>query len=322
METLSELTPEDIYMYEASEHDDLVAAISKLINIPEKNIFLHNGSSELIKAIFSIVIQRGDPILLPKPCWSYYTSLAEYKFCDVHEYDILENETKCAHDVEGLIAAAEKCNPKMILITTPAMPTGNKISDEDLERIIKKFPDSLILVDEAYYGYAPYTLDAKRLIDTYDNVVFSRTFSKYYGLANLRIGYGFSSERLKSVLWLDLPLHALSHVAKRMAVVALEDKPYYDMVTEKIMATREKFIADLNQIPGVLAFKSDSNFVYIRCQGYDAEEVKRIVGEKGFLIRVFPSATNEKHLRITVGTQETMDQVMVVLKEAFAACKL
>ena len=125
---------------------------------------------------------------------------------------------------------AKQYAPKIIAVTSPAMPTGNAISGADLELIIKNNPGSMILVDEAYYGFRPYDLDVNRIVHTYDNVIFSRTFSKYFGLANLRIGYGICSEKAMHAMWLDLPLHRLPHISKRMAIAALEDTAYYEEI--------------------------------------------------------------------------------------------
>ena len=321
METLNSLTLEDISLYESNEKDELLEALSAETKIPVENLFLNNGSAENIKSILSVFTKRGDTILLPDPGWSYYTGIANYKFLNIVLYKIKEGSTKCYHDVSQIKELAYVHQPKVIFITTPAMPTGNKISDEDLLDIIHSFPDTLILVDEAYLGFSEYTLDPVKIIETYDNVVFSRTFSKYYGLANLRIGYGFASTALKNILWLDMPLHRLPHVNKRMAIAALQDKEYYLAITEELLKTRDQFSARLNNIENVKVYESDANFVYVRLIGYDVEKIKKITDGAGYLIRIFTS-NNEKYLRITIGTKEIMDAFTDVLVEAILASKL
>ena len=315
LETLKELVPSDLYLYESGPSDDLITAISQETGIPEENLFLNNGSAENIKSILSIFTDRGDTVLLPDPGWSYYTGLANYKFLNVVRYPILEGETRCFHDVETIRRLAAQLDPKVIFLTSPAMPTGNRLDDDALESIIRDFPQSLVLVDEAYLGFAPYTLDVCRLIRTYDNVVFSRTFSKYYGLANLRIGYGFCSTALKSALWLDMPLHRLPHINKRMAIAALQDHDYYDRITGELLASRRAFTDTLNQVPGVRVYESDANFVYIGLVGYDVEKIQSLLRESGFLIRIF-MGNNEKHLRITIGTAEVMQELTARMLEA------
>ena len=321
LESLSQTTMEDLYLYESTAKEDLIGALSRKIGIPEENLFLNNGSAENLKSIIGVIARPGDTVMLPDPGWSYYFGLADYRFLNIVPYPIAERETECEHDIETLRRLIDQHNPKIVLIASPAMPTGNKMEDEALEDLIRSYPNTLMLIDEAYYGFAEYTLDIRRLIETYDNVVFSRTFSKFYGLANLRIGYGFCSTALKQVLWLDMPLHRLPHIVKRMAIAALEDDAYYDDVAAKIIRARQAFSDALNQIEGVHVHKSDTNFVYIRLVGYDAEKIRRIANEHGFLIRIF-MGNEEKHLRITIGTEEMMAELADILRDAFAAARL
>ena len=321
LETLKEVTPADLYLYESNEKDDLLEVLSEELGIPAENMFLNNGSAENIKSIISMICTRGDTILMPDPGWSYYTGLADYRFLNIVRYPILEGETKCAHDVATIRKMIEEHNPKIAIITTPAMPTGNAMADDVLEDIIRSYPDTLILVDEAYLGFRPYTLDVPRLINTYDNLVLSRTFSKFYGLANLRIGYGICSTALKSVLWLDMPLHRLPHINKRMAIAALKDKEYYNTITAELLKARQDFSDTLNAIDGILVYESDANFVYIKLVGYDVEKIKAIADQHGYLIRIF-TGNNEKHLRITMGPKAMMDDLTKVMLEAIEAAKI
>ena len=272
LDTLKELTMEDLYQYESGEHDDLIDALSAKLGINAKNIFLNNGSSENIKSLIGIVTAgENKTIVLPDPGWSYYYGIADYKFCKTLTYHIREGEDKCYHDLGELRSIIEKENPALVIITSPSMPMGNIADEVKVEQLIKDFPETIFLMDEAYYGFAEYKINAARWIAEYDNVVFSRTFSKYYGLANLRIGYGFCSDALYRVLWLDNPLHRLPHISKRMAIAALNDDEYYADVKARIIKSRDIFIDELNKLPGILAYKSDANFVYIKLVGYDAE---------------------------------------------------
>lgn len=321
LETLKEATLTDLYLYESTAREDLIGALSEKIGIPEENLFLNNGSAENLKSIIGVLARPGDTVLLPDPGWSYYFGLADYRFLNIVRYPIAELEDRCDHDVATIRALIEKHDPKIVLIASPAMPTGNKMADKELEGLIRDYPGTLMLIDEAYYGFCDYTLDIARLIKTYDNVVFSRTFSKFYGLANLRIGYGFCSSALKQVLWLDMPLHRLPHIVKRMGIAALEDDAYYDDVRAKILRAREKFSETLNQIEGVRVLKSDTNFVYIRLVGYDAEKIRQIAADNGYLIRIF-MGNEEKHLRITIGTEEMMEELAGIMVRAFADAKI
>lgn len=321
LDELYKTTPEDLYLYDSTEEDDLQIALEEKLGISRKNLFLHNGSAESIKTLFSVMLNKDDNVLLPTPGWSYYGGVVDYKFGNKIYYDIIEDGDKCAHNIDDIIAKAKQYSPKIIVITNPAMPTGNAMSAENIEKIIKMFPGSMILLDEAYHGFAPYTLDVKRIINTYDNVVFSRTFSKYYGLANLRIGYGICSTAAMHALWLDLPLHRLPHISKRMAIAALNDNAYYKEVTDEMISVREWFWKELNKIPNVHPFKSDSNFMYIGLTGYDVSGIKQYMQENGYLIRIFDSH-EAQHLRITIAPKEIMEDCLNKLMAALQYNKL
>ena len=320
LETLAQTVPEDLCLYESGAHDDLTDALAETFGVSAENVFTGNGSAENLRSVMHIFTKAGDTVLLPDPGWSYYTGLADCRFLHVERFPIVETETACEFDPADIRARLDRLQPALTVIASPAMPTGNSMADDDLEALVRDYPDTLFVIDEAYFGFKPYTLDVPRLIRTYDNVLFSRTFSKYYGLANLRIGYGFCSEALKKVLWLDLPLHRLPHIGKRMAVAALRDTDYYDAVTAKLISSRERFRADLNTLPGVYAYPSDANFVYIRLRGYDAQRIKDEAARRGYLIRVF-DGNAEKHLRITIGTEELMRDLTAALLQIIPAAR-
>ena len=317
LDALYQTTNEDLYLYDSSQDDDLLIELEKKLGISQDNLFLHNGSAETIKTIFSVMLNKGEYVLVPTPGWSYYTGLIDYKFGNVISYDIIEDGDKCVHNVNDILEKAKKYNPQIIVITSPAMPTGNAIKGEELELIIKSNPGSMVLVDEAYYGFREYDLDINRIISTYDNVVFSRTFSKYYALANLRVGYGICSQKAKHALWLDLPLHRLPHISKRLAIAALNDEQYYNEITREAIDTREWFWRELSKIDGVHPFKSDANFLYVGLSGYDVEGIKKYMEDNGYLIRIFDSH-GKQHLRITIAPREIMDDCLNKLKAALS----
>lgn len=316
LESLKELVITDLYQYESGAHDDLTDKLAEMLGVPAENIFLNNGSAENIKSIIGMLTAgENKRVILPDPGWSYYYGLADYKFCETWLYHVREGEDKCYHDMQELRSLIEEHEPALAVITSPAMPTGNLADPGMVEALVRDFPQTVFLMDEAYLGFADYPFDAARLIREYDNIVFSRTFSKYYGLANLRIGYAFCSSALRRVLWLDNPLHRLPHISKRMAIAALNDTAYYDDIGGRTIASRDQLISDLNKIPNVLAYRSDANFVYIRLIGYDVDRIKAICEENGYLIRIF-GGENEKHLRITITTDEDMPAFKALLLKA------
>jgi len=320
MEVLSSLTYEDLFEYDLSKDDALEVELSKYLGLPIENVFVHNGSAEVIKTILSVVLNAGDTILLPTPNWSYYKSVADVKFAKTVYYDVVAGEDTYYHDVPGLLAQAEKHHPKVIVITTPHMPTGNIIAEGDLKTIAARNPASLILVDEAYLGFSDFEYDIKQLVAAYSNMVFTRTFSKFFGLANMRIGYCVCSPRAKSVLGLDLPLFRASVVSRNMAIAALRDREYYAAMKKEIIETREWFVRELSARGrgGIKPYRSYSNFVFIRLDGYDVQKMKNWMEENGIIVRLFVDK-ERLAMRITIAPRAIMERALHLFGEA---CKI
>ena len=315
-DVLKEITMEDLYLYDLSNKDYLIDALSASIGISSNNIFMHNGSSEVIKSIFSILLNENDTILISAPGWSYYQSIADAKFAKCITYEVAEGKDSYEYNLSDLLKKSEELHPKIIVITSPHMPTGCVIRHEDIEKVIDLNKDSIIMVDEAYWGYGDDTnAFEKKIITKYSNVVITRTFSKFYGLANIRIGYGLCSYPLRRTIGLDLPLFRVCGISRRMALAAIKDKAYYDRMREETVAVRDWFIDELNKMDKVKAFKSDSNFVFMRLADVDADKVRAFMEENNILIRLF-SDKGAIRLRITVAPKDVMERVLFQLKRA------
>ncbi len=316
LEVLKGITMEDLYLYDLTHSDELQEVLADAAGISSNNIFVHNGSAEVIKSIFSIVLSEGDRVLVPAPGWSYYKSVADEKFAQCITYEVREGADSYEYNIADLLEKAGEHAPKMIILTSPQMPTGCVIGDGDIEDIVKKNPGSIILIDEAYWGYGvDDNVFEKRLITTYSNVVITRTFSKFYGLANIRIGYGLCSYPLRRTVGLDLPLFRASGISRKIAIAAVEDRDYYRAMKAESNAVRAWFTDELNKIKDVKAFRSESNFVFVKLQNADADKVRAYMEENGILIRLFQDK-DALRLRITIGPKDLMERVLYQLKRA------
>ena len=149
----------------------------------------------------------------------------------------------------------------------------------------------------------------------YNNVVITRTFSKYYGLANIRIGYGLCSYPLRRTIGLDLPLFRASGISRKIALAALEDDAYYARMREETITVREWFIGELNKLDGVKAYQSEANFVFIRLGHADVGQVQAFMEENNILLRLFHDK-DALRLRITVAPRDVMERVLYQLNRA------
>ena len=318
LEVLKEITMEDLYLYDLGQDDALVTALSKSTGISGNYLFVHNGSAEVIKSIGSILLNEGDIVMIPTPGWSYYKSVADAKFAKCITYNVNEREETYEYDIDDILLKAKEYTPKVIILTSPQMPTGCTISYEDIEHVVKENVNSIILLDEAYWGYGiDDNVFEKKLITQYSNVVITRTFSKFYGLADIRIGYGLCSYPLRRTIGLDLPLFRACGISRRIAIAAIEDVDYYQKIKRESNEVRDWFASELNKLHGVKAYKSESNFVFIKLANADAEKVRAYMEENGLLIRLFADRDSLK-LRITVGPKDVMKRVLFQLKRALA----
>lgn len=316
LEVLKNITMEDLYLYDLTHSDELLDTLAASTGISANNIFVHNGSAEVIKSIFSILLNEDDHVLIPAPGWSYYQSVADEKFAKCITYEVRETEESYEYNIDDILEKAKSYEPKMIILTSPQMPTGCVISYEDIEKIISRNENSVIMIDEAYWGYGvDDNVFEKKIITKYSNVVITRTFSKFYGLANIRIGYGLCSYPLRRTIGLDLPLFRASGISRKIAIAAVNDTDYYQEMKRKTNEIREWFIDELNSLKDVKAFRSESNYVFIKLLHADADKIRAYMEENGILIRLFRDK-DALRLRITIGPKDIMERVLYQLKRA------
>lgn len=315
MEVLHNATYEDVYLYDFTREDELAVEISKREEISTDHILIHSGSSDVIKTVMSLVLNKGDTVLISAPSWNYYKSIVELKMAKAEYYDVVPGKNSYEFDVSGLMSKARAVSPRIIIITTPHNPTGAVISASDLETIIKENPSSLVIVDEAYLGFSEQKFDVRHLLAAYSNVVFSRTFSKLYGLAGIRVGYGLCAPMAKQVFRLDVNPFRVNNISRKMAVAALRDEKYYKGLLKDITESRNFFITEMNSIPGVKAFDSAANFVFIHfSENTDVQALKDYLAQNGYLVRLWTEGSRLA-MRVTLDRKETMEKVAALMKE-------
>lgn len=315
LDVLHAIKLQDLYEYDMATKDFLIEEISRQFSIPEDDIYIHNGSAEVIKSVFSIMLERGDGILMPDPGWSYYSSLAREKFSEVHYYQVLKDDYTYYMDVEDILLKAAKYQPRIIVITTPHNPTGCKMDGHTIELIVKKNPESLVLLDQAYWGFSEEDVDVRRLVETYTNILISRTFSKYYGLANMRVGYGFCNAKVRHIFGLDLPLFRENTISRKMAAAAIRDNAYYEKTNREMCSIKTWFMDTLNRIPEIRVFQSESNFVAVTIENRDLRVLKNLLEKNGILIRLFEDR-GEIIARIAISLKSEMEKTVQII-EAF-----
>ena len=305
---------EDLALYDLTREDELAEEVSKQLDLPTDHIFVHSGSSDVIKTIMTLVLNKDDTVLISAPAWNYYKSVIELHFAKAAYYSVKPGKDSYEFDVQGLLSKARETRPRIIVITSPHNPTGAVMSQADIEKITKENPYSLIIVDEAYLGFSNIKNDVKYLLNSYNNIVFCRTFSKLYGLAGVRIGYGLCAPMAKQVFKLDLNPFRVSNLGRKAAVAALQDKAYYQELTKNLSAVRDNFIEEINKLDKVKAFKSAANFIFIHFDNsIDTQKLKDYLAQNGILVRLW-TENGQLAMRITVAPEEWMEKTLELIK--------
>lgn len=280
----------------------LAEEIAKIDGISAENICLNHGSSEVIKQIFSVILEENDKVLVPTPGWSYYNDVISIAGGEVTYYSLRE-EDDFAYNIDVLIELIEKEKPKAIVITSPNMPTGNKISQNSLIELVTKFNNCYFIVDEAYWGFdEENTLDVKMIVNEYSNVVITRTFSKFFGLASERIGWLTTSVQLCKLLKKAAPLFGIAYSSQMVAMAALESKEYYKNIRESVKEEIDRFKKAIDALEGFRVYPSASNFVLIKVPKDHNEAIVEYLEKRGILIRDCSKYGIDSFIRISIGT--------------------
>lgn len=273
--------------------------LSQIKGVPAGNIFLGNGSDEVIDLLYRAFCNPGvDNVILVPPTYGMYEVSANINDVEVRKVSLT---AEFQLNVEAISEAVDE-RTKLIFICSPNNPTGNSMDREDVEMILNNF-NGIVVVDEAYVNYSRQRSFISELTE-YPNLVVMQTLSKAWGMAGARIGMAFASDDIIGVLNKIKPPYNVGSPAQQLALEALEN---IDKVNEWIKTTvqeRGKLIAALGRISFVKKiYPSDANFVLVKME--DASGVYSYLAEKGIVVRDRSRVEMcEGCLRITVGTPE------------------
>jgi len=216
-------------------------------------------------------------------------------------------------DLDGITAAVVQHQPKILFLASPNNPDGGLLPDETLAALIE-LPLILVL-DEAYMDFSPLGLSRIRQVTTRDNLVVLRTFSKWPGLAGLRVGYGVFPDWMMSHLWKIKQPYNVSVAASTAAIVSLENIEQLEARTALIISERERLYHELKDISWLQPYPSQANFILCKVIGREAAQLKTELAQRGILIRYFNKPGLSDHIRISVGKPEHSKALLTVLNE-------
>ena len=279
--------------------------------VSEENLIFGNGSFELLTLIGEVYIGKGDEAIYTDPSFGWYLNVTLKNEGTIIKVPVT-NEKEV--DTEGILSKISD-KTKVIWLCNPNNPTGTVIPHEELIAFVDKVPANvLIVLDEAYIDFIDGEyIDTVNLIKSHDNVISLRTFSKTYGLASFRVGYGIASkEIIKNLLKVKLPIN-LNFAAQVSALAALEDTEFTDYVIKENRKEREYYYKEFNNM-GLKFVPSNGNFILV-CTGIDGEYVENEFAKSGIIIRKGEEFGLDGWLRISVGKSEENIKVIDTLKK-------
>jgi histidinol-phosphate aminotransferase len=286
---------------------DLKTCLAKINGVKEANLFLGNGSDELIDLTQRIFCEPGkDSILMMNPSFVMYEIYAKMNNLKIEKLNL---NSDFQLEKSAFLQSVSETNAKILFLCSPNNPTGNAI--EDLEFYIQNF-SGIVVVDEAYIEFSK-EVSAVKFLEKYPNLIVLKTLSKAYGMAGLRIGIGFASEEIADLFNRFKPPYNISSESQKLALEQLKYLPQIEKNISKILAEKERVKNGLSEISQIVKiYPSEANFFLVEFK--DAEfAYKKLLENKILTSLRHPALKN--CLRISVGTTEENSKLLNVLAQ-------
>ncbi|WP_042223594.1 histidinol-phosphate transaminase [Oceanobacillus manasiensis] len=302
--------PIDFHIYPDGYTAELRTAIAEKCDVSENQILFGSGSEEIVQMLSRAFLYPGVNVIMPTPSFPQYKHNALIEGADIKEISTINGY----HDLGAMLEAIDE-QTNVIWLCSPNNPTGSVIEKEQLYDFLDKCPEHIVVaLDEAYYEYMESEEDpeAIKLLSRHPNLIILRTFSKAYGLAGLRIGYGIANAKL--IRKLDVirgPFNTTS-IAQKAALLALTDNTFIKETYSKNHAVRKSFEAFLDEL-GWGYIPSQTNFMLVSTPVSGMDVFQHLI-ERGFIVRPGELLGCPGTIRMTLGTEEDMEGIKQILK--------
>ncbi|WP_454694030.1 histidinol-phosphate transaminase [Achromobacter aegrifaciens] len=302
-------------LYPDPASDRLRQAIAGTVGVQPGQVFVGNGSDEVLAHVFLALLKHERPLRFPDITYSFYPV-----YCGLYgiQYETVPLTSDFSIDVEDYLPG-RKGQAGAIIFPNPNAPTGRALSAAAVERIVAGNPGAVVVVDEAYVDFGGESVIP--LVDRYDNLLVVQTLSKSRSLAGLRVGFAVGSaelidglERVKN----SFNSYPIDRLASAGAVAALEDVEYFEQTRQAVIETRSRMTAGLESL-GFEVLPSAANFVFARHPARDAAGLAASLRERSIIVRHFRHERIDQFLRITVGTDEQCELLLKALAEVLQA---
>ena len=296
---------ERLQLYSDPECTELVKLAAEYFGVGTDQIIFTNGSDEVLNFAFMAFCEGG--AIFPDITYGFYSVFAELNGVDFKEIPLKADFTVDINDYIGV--------NKAVFLANPNAPTGIALSLEDIEKIVKSNPNNVVVIDEAYVDFGAQS--AVSLVDKYDNLLVTQTFSKSRSLAGGRLGFGIGSKALirdlNTIKYSTNPYNVNSMTAAA-GVGSLIDDEYIKANCQKIIENRAYLVKELEKL-GFSMTDSSANFIFAKHKTLSGKDIYLKLKEKGVLVRYFDKQRLKDYTRITIGSKEQLDVLIDKTKE-------
>jgi len=306
-------TNEDLRLYPDPEGAALKEAIARLHGLKPNQVFLGNGSDEVLAHVFAGLLKHSKPVHFPDITYSFYPV-----YCKLFGIDY--KVVPLGKEFEINLADYKTPNGG-IIFPNPNAPTGRSIARSEIESLLSQNKDSVVVIDEAYVDYGTEScIPLLRGDACPENLLVVHTLSKSRALAGLRVGFAVGHpalieglERVKN----SFNSYPLGRLAQAGAIAAIEDQTHLEMTSSKVIQTRTKLVSELSGL-GFETLPSTANFIFTRHPQHAGVKLYQALRDLGIIVRHFKLPRIENFLRITIGTDEQSGELVAALKEILA----
>ncbi|MBM7552469.1 histidinol-phosphate transaminase [Thalassobacillus pellis] len=284
---------------------ELRKKLSQELNIKEEELIFGNGSDEIVQIICRTFLEPGTNTVMATPTFPQYKHNALIEGAELREVPTKEGY----HDLDEMLHQVDN-NTRVLWLCTPNNPTGAHISSDEMEKVLSECPEHvLIVIDEAYYEYmdASDAFDAVGAIGKHPNLIVLRTFSKAYGLAGLRIGYGIAAKELIATLDPAREPFNTSTIAQAAAILALDDKEFLNDSIARNKENREMMMK-FCKVNDLGFYDTQANFMLIHLPVSGDSLFQHLI-RKGFIVRSGEALGIPNSIRLTIGSKEVMKEI-------------
>ncbi len=295
------------HIYPDPEQRELRQALDGYTGLDCKHIVCGSGSDELIDLILRLFLKPGEEVINCPPTFGMYPFSTEV--CGGKVVNVPRN-AQFTIDMASVKNALNN-RTKVIFIASPNNPSGNLATEQDILELVST--GKIVVVDEAYFEFSSVTM--ANLVPDYPNLIVLRTFSKWAGLAGLRIGYGIFPAEIATYLMKIKQPYNVNAAAQAAVLASLADIDYLRCNIAKIISERERLFNKLRELEWLKPCPSSANFILCSILNGDAKEIWRQLRKKGIFVRYFDSPRLRNCLRISIGKPEDTDALIETLKE-------